>query len=108
MDNVKVLGHIFECLEAEGESSFEEFDNNVAGGLDLARQAFYDSLPTNDNYELTFDKFVKFNRGALIFEYDTDKQAELLQDWGEEDPDDAETEYYKAIYPAFKALFETF
>ncbi len=99
MDNKKILAHVFDCFEAEGETSFEEFENNTAGGIDLTRQAFCDSLPINDNYEFTFDKFVNFNRGALIFEHETDKQAELLKSWGINDPDDVELEYYRAIYP---------
>lgn len=109
-----IVKHINECVLANFEMLQEEEKGDYVGSNEIEKsfallhQIFLDSLPNHDDFFMTYNKFVTFNRGNLIFEYEAEKQDIFLKSIGKKFSFDVETCYYKAIYPVFKVMYDDF
>jgi hypothetical protein len=112
LDVKLIFNHVCDCIESVYEQTCDddeirqEAGSELEKGLKLIHNAFLDSLSKYDNSKMDFWKFVNLNRACLFFETDSDKQSELLMQWGEFFG--GESNYYLAIYPVFKMLYDQY
>jgi molecular chaperone GrpE (heat shock protein) len=112
LDVKKIFVHVCDCIESVYEQTCDddeirkEAGSELEKGLKLIHNAFLDSLSKYDNSKMDFWKFVNLNRNCLFFEHESDKQDKLLIQWGEFFG--GESNYYLAIYPVFKMLYDQY
>ena len=106
MLNIKrIIRYIVDYLEA-----YDDKNETLEGGIYRFLEDFKASLGNGESNELTYDKFVKFNRSCLCFDTEYARMVELLATWGkcEDKITDVEMDFYSAIWPYLKAVLEDY
>jgi hypothetical protein len=113
MKDIKaIFNHVIDEIESvyemaqDDEEIKQKYKNPLEGGLKFIEQDFYASLGKYDSREMSLNNFISFCRKQPLFELYTDEQEKLLKVWRVNAEHTIEHDYYKAIYPVFKMLYD--